>query len=51
MSIYKNKKILVTGGTGLIGRPLVKKLIDNGANVRIASLDDPSRAHPDAEFH
>ena len=50
MSIYKGKKILVTGGTGLIGRPLVKKLIDLGASVRIASLDDPSRAHPDAEF-
>jgi len=50
MSIYKNKKILVTGGTGLIGRPLVQKLLDLGASVRIASLDDPSRAHPDAEF-
>ena len=50
MSIYENKKILVTGGTGLIGRPLVRKLIEQGASVRIASLDDPSRAHPDAEF-
>ncbi len=51
MSIYKGKEILVTGGTGLIGRPLVQKLIDLGANVHIASLDDPSRAHPDAEFY
>jgi len=50
MSFYKGKYITVTGGTGLIGRPLVKKLIDRGANVRIVSLDDPSRAHPDAEF-
>lgn len=50
MSIYKGKKILVTGGTGLIGRPLVDMLIESGANVRIASLDDPSRAHPEAEF-
>ena len=50
MSIYKNKKVLVTGGTGLIGRPLVEKLVEQGANIRIASLDDPSRAHPDAEF-
>ena len=24
---YKNKKILVTGGTGLIGRPLVEMLV------------------------
>ena len=50
MSIYKDKKILVTGGTGLIGRPLVAMLIESGAKVRIASLDDPSRAHPEAEF-
>ncbi|MEK7574333.1 MAG: NAD-dependent epimerase/dehydratase family protein [Patescibacteria group bacterium] len=50
MNIYKNKKVLVTGGTGLIGRPLVELLIGAGAKVRIASLDDPSRAHLEAEF-
>lgn len=50
MNIYKNKKVLATGGTGLIGIPLVEMLIDKGAKVRIASLDDPSRAHPKAEF-
>ena len=50
MNIYKDKKILVTGGTGLIGRPLGEMLIEAGAKVRIASLDDPSRAHPEAEF-
>lgn len=49
-SFYKNKKILVTGGTGMIGRYLVEMLINEGANVKIASLDDPSRAHPKAEF-
>ncbi len=48
--MYKGKKVLVTGGTGLIGRPLVKMLIQRGAKVRIASLDDPSRAHREAEF-
>ena len=47
---YKGKKVLVTGGTGLIGRPLVEQLFQRGARVRIASLDDPSRAHPAAEF-
>lgn len=50
MNIFKDKKILVTGGTGLIGRPLVKMLIAKGAKVRIASLDDHSLAHPEAEF-
>lgn len=47
--MFDKKNILVTGGTGLIGRPLVEMLILRGARVRIASLDDPSRAHPQAE--
>ena len=50
MDIYKDKKALVTGGTGLIGIPLVEILIKKGVKVRIVSLDDPSRAHPQAEF-
>lgn len=50
MKFYKGKKILVTGGTGLIGRPLVEMLIEAGGKVVIASLDDPSRAHPKAKF-
>ncbi|MBI2676544.1 MAG: NAD(P)-dependent oxidoreductase [Candidatus Yanofskybacteria bacterium] len=48
--LFKNKNVLVAGGTGLVGRFLVKLLIEQGANVRIASMDDPSRAHPQAEF-
>lgn len=48
--MFENKRVLVAGGTGLIGRPLVELLLKQGANVRVASLDDPSRAHPDAEF-
>ena len=50
MSFFKGKKVLVAGGTGMIGIPLVKMLVEQGANVRIASLDDPSRSHPEAEF-
>jgi GDP-L-fucose synthase len=38
--IYANKKILVTGGTGLIGRQLVPMLCDLGAIVTLVSLDD-----------
>lgn len=48
--MYANKNVLVTGGTGLIGIPLVKMLIERGAKIRIASLDDPSLAHSEAEF-
>jgi len=39
MNFFKNKNVLVTGGTGLIGMPLVKKLVDFGANLTVVSLD------------
>lgn len=50
MSFYKNKKILVTGGTGLIGHPLVEMLVAEGGIVTVVSLDDPSRAPQGAIF-
>lgn len=50
MEFYKNKKVLVTGGTGLIGRPLVELLLAAGAQVTVASLDDPSRAPAQVNF-
>ena len=50
MNFYENKKVLVTGGTGLIGRPLVKMLLMKGAIVTVVSLDDPSRCPEGAFF-
>ena len=50
MSFYKDKSVLVTGGTGLIGRPLVEMLIAAGAKVTVVSLDDPSRAPKGCTF-
>lgn len=50
MSFYKGKRVLVTGGTGLIGKPLVERLIEQGANVTVVSLDDPSRAPKGVTF-
>ena len=41
-NIFSNKKILVAGGTGLIGQQLVPKLINLGGKVFVASLDDKS---------
>ena len=48
--MYRNKKVLVTGGTGMIGAQLVELILNRGASVRVVSLDDPSRAHPRVEF-
>ncbi|MDP3921275.1 MAG: NAD-dependent epimerase/dehydratase family protein [Candidatus Omnitrophota bacterium] len=47
---FKNKKVLVTGGTGMIGTPLVNMLAEAGARVRIASLDNPFGLPEGAEF-
>jgi len=42
--MYKNKKVLVAGGTGTIGIPLVGKLAAQGADVTVVSLDAPEVA-------
>ena len=36
---FAKKNVVITGGTGLIGREIVKMLCDAGASVRIVSLD------------
>ena len=49
-NFYQNKRVLVTGGTGLIGRPLVDMLLERDATVTVASLDNPSRAPQGVTF-
>ena len=39
--MFKNKKVLVTGGTGMIGRQLVELLVERNADVYVVSLDQP----------
>ena len=39
MGFYTGKRVLVTGGTGLIGRHLVDMLVDADAEVTVASMD------------
>ena len=39
MKFYKNKKILITGGTGLIGIQLTNILLNFGAKVTVVSLE------------
>ncbi len=42
-NIYAGKKVLVTGGTGMIGMSLVRMLIDKQADVHVVSLDNLAR--------
>ena len=37
---FRKKKVVITGGTGLIGRFVVKRLCDFGSKVKIVSLDN-----------
>ncbi|KGG16333.1 MULTISPECIES: NAD-dependent epimerase/dehydratase family protein [unclassified Prochlorococcus] len=42
--------VLVTGGTGMIGRYLVELLVRDSHNVTVASLDGQELCHPNAKF-
>ena len=44
-------KILVTGGSGLIGKELITQLLDNGENIRATYHSTPiSISHPKLEL-
>jgi GDP-L-fucose synthase len=47
---YDGKAVLVTGGTGLIGRELVRLLVRAGARVRASCLNDPIDPHPGVDY-
>ena len=49
-NFFKDKNILVTGGTGLIGRPLVEKLVSFEAKVTVVSLDKPTNVDNSVNF-
>ncbi|MDA9639774.1 NAD(P)-dependent oxidoreductase [SAR116 cluster bacterium] len=36
---FERKNVLITGGTGMIGREIAELLANHGANVRVVSLD------------
>lgn len=50
MTFFNGKNVLVTGGTGLIGRPLIELLVEAGANLTVASLDPTGDLPEDVLF-
>ncbi len=48
--MFDGQRVLVTGGTGMIGRQLVAMLVERGANVRVVSREEPDETFPKVEF-
>jgi len=48
--MFKDQKILVTGGAGMIGRQLVNLLIEKKAQVTVADLNEPNDLPPEVKF-
>ena len=46
----QNSNVLVTGGTGMIGRYLVDLLLEKGCKVKVVSLDDPGDLPDEVDF-
>lgn len=51
MNILKNKKILITGGTGSIGEALVRKALSSGSkNIKVFSNDENALYEMELEY-
>lgn len=51
LKMFNGKTVLVAGGTGMIGRSLVKMLLDLGAKVVVSSIDPVERCPNGAHFY
>ena len=50
--MFKNKKILITGGTGSLGNALTKRLLDEGADtIRIFSRNESKQLEMESKFN
>ena len=50
VAIFFPMKAFVTGGSGFIAFPLVKRLLDDGHSVRVLDLKEPPIRYPKLEF-
>ena len=47
MNLYKNKKVVVTGGSGFVGTNMILELLNRGANVRTSTHKRPMQIQDD----
>lgn len=47
----KNKRVIITGGSGAIGRTLTKKLLEKGASVLIVDMNNESLQEAEKEIN
>ena len=47
MNIYKDKKVVVTGGSGFVGTHFIQELLERGANVRTSIHKTPLKIQDD----
>ena len=47
---YKDKEFLITGGTGSLGKALIKRLIKDRANITVLSRDEGKQAFLRQDF-
>jgi GDP-L-fucose synthase len=47
MNIYKNKKVVVTGGSGFVGTHFIQELLERGANIRTSIHNSPLKIQDD----
>jgi len=43
--------VLLTGGTGLIGRHLIPRLLELGHHVTVSTRSNPSNKHNSKNYH
>jgi GDP-L-fucose synthase len=48
--MFKDKNVLITGGTGMIGRAVVEKLLSLGAKIQVADLNIPEDKNPNVDY-
>jgi len=48
--MFQNKKVLITGGSGMVGRSLISLMINQGAKITVVDLHKPNDLESEVSF-